>query len=122
MGIVWHGHYTSYFEDARRAFGARYGIDYSEIRQHALRAPIVHLGIDFMSPAFDNDLLEVTARLLKTDAAKLELQYEIVRPADHQVLARGESVQVFTDSTGKLLLRPPPLLTDCYKRWEASWK
>ena len=28
MGVVWHGHYAMYFEDAREAFGAKYGLEY----------------------------------------------------------------------------------------------
>ena len=28
MGVVWHGHYAVYFEDAREAFGAKYGLEY----------------------------------------------------------------------------------------------
>ena len=31
MQIVWHGAYPLYFEDAREAFGARYGLEYMTI-------------------------------------------------------------------------------------------
>src|SRR5438876_3054726 len=82
MRIVWHGHYLSYFEDARRAFGERYGLDYADIRRHNLHAPLVRVSVDFLAPATDNDLLEVSARLLKLDAAKLEFHYTVVRAAD----------------------------------------
>ena len=27
MNVVWHGAYPLYFEDAREAFGARYGLE-----------------------------------------------------------------------------------------------
>ncbi len=122
MRIVWHGHYLSYFEDARRAFGAQFGIDYADIRRAGLHAPLTHVSVDYLAPARDNDVLEVNARLLKSDAAKLEFQYLVHRAAGQQLLARGESVQAFTDLDGALLLRPPPLLLDCYRRWEGMWK
>ena len=122
LRIVWHGHYLSYFEDARRAFGRHYGIDYADIRQHQLHAPLVHVEVDFLAPAVDDDLLEVTASLLKSEVAKLEFIYTVVRPADQKRLARGSSVQVFTKSDGTLLLHPPPLLVECYGRWEGLWK
>ncbi|MCG3147548.1 MAG: hypothetical protein PCFJNLEI_00988 [Verrucomicrobiae bacterium] len=122
MRIAWHGHYLSYFEDARRAFGAQYGIDYADIRQAGLRAPIARITVDYLAPALDNDRLEVTARLLKAESVKLDFQYQVHRLADRQLLARGASVQAFTDAAGNLLLRPPPLLLDCYRRWEGLWK
>ena len=28
MNVVWHGSYALYFEDAREAFGAKYGLEY----------------------------------------------------------------------------------------------
>ena len=28
MHVVWHGNYAKYFEDAREAFGEKYGLDY----------------------------------------------------------------------------------------------
>ena len=43
MQVVWHGHYVSYLEDARVAFGREYGIGYDDIRRAGLAAPIVHL-------------------------------------------------------------------------------
>ncbi len=122
LRIVWHGHYVNYFEDARRAFGQRYGLDYADIRRHQLHAPLVHLSVDFLAPAVDNDVLEVTARLLKSDAAKLEFGYTVMRAADKQLLAHGETVQAFTSLDGKLILSPPPLLIECYRRWESLWK
>jgi len=51
MSIVWHGHYLTYFEDARRAFGRRYGLDYSVFLEHNIGAPMVSVWVDFLSPA-----------------------------------------------------------------------
>ena len=28
MGVVWHGHYAMYFEDAREEFGKKYHLEY----------------------------------------------------------------------------------------------
>ena len=41
MNIVWHGSYALYFEDAREAFGARYGLDYLNIFANGYYAPLV---------------------------------------------------------------------------------
>jgi acyl-CoA thioester hydrolase len=122
MRIVWHGHYLSYFEDARRAFGACYGIDYADIRRAGFHAPLVHVSVDYIAPALDNDVLEITARLLKSEVAKIEFQYLVHRKADRLLLARGESVQVLTNLDGTLVLRSPPLVVECYRRWEGLWK
>ena len=41
LGIVWHGRYPGYFEDARVALGSRYGIGYEDFIRHGV--PVPHL-------------------------------------------------------------------------------
>ena len=43
MNIVWHGSYPLYFEDAREAFGAKYGLGYMTIFSNGYFAPLVGL-------------------------------------------------------------------------------
>ena len=31
LGITWHGHYVTYFEDGREAFGTAFGLHYLDI-------------------------------------------------------------------------------------------
>ncbi len=118
LGIVWHGHYLSYFEDARTAFGRRYGLDYTDIVRAAVTAPVVHVSCDYMSPARYGEQLEVVARLLEQDSAKLEFHYEISRGADATLLAVGCSVQAFADLQGRLILVLPEFVRRFYKSWE----
>ena len=33
--MVWHGNYITYMEDAREAFGRKYGLEYMYIYDHA---------------------------------------------------------------------------------------
>jgi len=120
LGIVWHGHYLGYFEDARVAFGRQYGIDYPDLLQAGISAPIVHVSCDFLSPACYGEQLEVVARLFERDIAKLEFYYEISRPADTTVLAIGQTIQAFVDLQGCLILVLPEFMRRFYHRWENS--
>ena len=43
MNIVWHGSYALYFEDAREAFGQKYGLGYLDIFGNGYYAPLVDL-------------------------------------------------------------------------------
>jgi acyl-CoA thioester hydrolase len=122
MQVVWHGHYVNYFEDARRAFGRRYGLDYPVFFQQNVAAPVVRLEVDYLAPARLADELEVIARLLKTEAARLEFDYEIRRVGEERLLVCGRSVQVFTSPAGELLLAWPPFMIERLRSWEPLWK
>ena len=50
MNIVWHGSYVMYFEDAREAFGGKYGIAYLDIFGNGYYAPLVDLSFKYKSP------------------------------------------------------------------------
>lgn len=46
MNVVWHGSYPLYFEDAREAFGEKYGLEYmasllTAIMHHWLTFPFI---------------------------------------------------------------------------------
>ena len=119
LHIVWHGHYAGYFEEARRAFGRRYGIDYPVFLQHNIAVPVVNLWIDYKLPARLDDTLRMTARLYQSASAKIEFDYDVFR-GDIQ-LATGGTVQVFTTPDGEMLLAPPPFVQELYRQWENQW-
>lgn len=121
MQVVWHGHYVAYLEEARRALGRRYGVDYPTFFAHHTPAPVAQLRLDYLAPARLADTLTVTARLFKSEAAKLELEYEIRRQSDRSLLAFGTSLQVFTNLQGELLLTLPPFMVERYRAWETLW-
>ena len=43
MGLVWHGHYAKFFEDAREEFGKKFGLGYLDIYDSGFYAPLVDL-------------------------------------------------------------------------------
>jgi len=118
LGIVWHGHYLTYFEDARVAFGKEYRIGYMDIRDASLAAPIAYVSCDFLGPARFDDELEVLARLYQHDSAKIEFRYEVSLVSNGTLLAAGTTIQAFVDMEGKLLLTMPEFMRAFYRRWE----
>lgn len=120
LQIVWHGHYLTYFEDARAALGRQYGLSYAHILEAGVTAPVVHAACDYLGPARYDDDLEILIRLVRTPGAKLEFYYEVSRPEDDALLARGRTTQAFADLEGELVLTTPKFLRDFYHRWEGS--
>jgi acyl-CoA thioester hydrolase len=119
--VVWHGHYVAYIEEARRALGRRYGVDYTTFFAHNTPAPVAQLHVDYLAPARLVDTLVVTARLFKSEAAKLELEYEIRRQGNGTLLAFASTLQVFTNLQGELLLTMPAFMIERYRAWETLW-
>ena len=117
MNIVWHGSYVMYFEDAREAFGGKYGIAYLDIFGNGYYAPLVDLSFKYKSPITYDMKPEITITYKPVDAAKIVFDYEITNPENGEVLATGHSVQVFMDMNYQLVWVNP----DFYEEWKKKW-
>ena len=122
LHIVWHGHYVNYFEEGRRALGRRLGIDYTTFIEKRIAVPVIRLEVNFLAPAHLADSLIVVTRLLKSESARLDFDYEVRREAGNALLTTGSTSQVFTTPSGELILNWPPFMLERLKTWEALWK
>jgi acyl-CoA thioester hydrolase len=117
MGIMWHGRYLSWFEDGREALGHKYGISYLDFYHNQVAAPVKHFSIDYRSPLLHDHVYTIRTDLLWSDATRMDFCYQILDASCH-VMTRAESVQLFTDAQGELLLEYP----EFYKHMRQRWK
>ncbi|WP_299251387.1 acyl-CoA thioesterase [uncultured Cytophaga sp.] len=114
--IVWHGHYVRYFEDAREAFGLAYGIHYLDVHRAGYSTPIVKVHCDYKRSLKYGDTAVIEATYFDSDAAKLIFNFVIRNKSNNEIIATGETVQVFLDSNKELCLLIPPFFTDWKKK------
>ena len=114
MNIVWHGAYALYFEDARGAFGEKYGLGYLDIFGAGYYAPLVDLTFSYKQPLVYGKKARVDIVYKNTDAAKIIFEYEIRSLEDNSLIATGRSVQVFLDKQYQLVWTNPPF----YEEWK----
>ena len=120
--IAWHGHYASYFEDGRIAFGDRYGMRYQDFQANRTPAPIVQLHCDYKKPLIFGDYFTVETSLHWSDAARINFSY-IVKNGQKEVCATGYSVQLLTTIKGEMLLFLPDWLEEFRDYWRSgAWK
>ena len=117
MRIVWHGNYLKYFEDGRESFGVRYNLGYLDVYKHNVMIPIVKVSCDFKRPLTIGDTAVVETRYVPSEAAKIVFNYTIYRKSDMEVMATGNTIQVFLTPQGDLLLTSPEFYTGWKKKW-----
>ena len=116
MSIVWHGAYALYFEDAREAFGVKYGLGYLDIFGNGYYAPLVDLVFSYKQPLIYGRKARVDIFYKNSDAAKIIFEYEIRSLADNSVVATGRSVQVFLDKNYQLVWTNPEFYVEWKKK------
>lgn len=118
LGIVWHGHYVRYFEDGREAFGKEYGLKYLDFYRNDIVVPIVNIQCDYKRILRYGHMLRLVTTYHDNPAAKLLFSYEAYDAESDELVASGNSVQVFMSRDDlELMLYPPQFIID----WKAKW-
>ena len=105
-GVVWHGHYALYIEQAREALTSRYGFTAAKALAMGYKVPITRMEIRYRLPILADATVRVAARLRPPDVARLIMDYEI-RSEAGQLLASAETEQVILNAESELLFSLP---------------
>lgn len=116
MGIMWHGHYASYIEDARVTLGDKLGIGYQDFYNHGIVIPVRQFHVDYLASLVYPNTYEIKARLFYTESAKLNYDFTIL-DSNKQIMARGYSVQLMVDKDKNLLFEWPDFTQEFLTAW-----
>ena len=111
-GVVWHGHYMKYLENARWAVMDRIGFGLQAMMSSGFIWPVVGLEVKYIRAARYGERLRVQASIVEWDA-KLVLNYLMLDAKDGSRVGRAQTTQVAVErETGTLQLVSPACLTD----------
>lgn len=116
LGIVWHGHYLKFFEDGREAFGRQFELGYLDVYKHKFATPLVKINVDFKKTVKYGDHVKIITTFIPSAAAKIIFKYEIYRESDGELVATGESTQVFMNLDHELYIVVPEFYEDWKKK------
>jgi acyl-CoA thioester hydrolase len=120
MAVVWHGHYARLFEEASTELRRKCGLSYEAFWEAGVRAPVVQLHVDYHQPLLLDELFTVEARMVWSDAARLNIEYTITK-ADGVIAATGYTVQLFSlAADNQPCFTLPPMLEKAQNEWKAG--
>ena len=110
MGFVHHSVYPVWFEMARTELLRKSGIAYASIEQAGLYIVVVNLELRYHKPARYDELLDVTATLVRSAGVRIEHHYLVSR--DGEKLVTGATTLACINREGKPLPVPDQLYYD----------
>lgn len=117
MGIVWHGSYPLYLEEARETFGKKYELSYMQMFDRGFYTPLVEMSVKYKQPIRYEDTIRVVAKYKNTEAAKIVFDYEIYHAERNTLMATATTTQVFLNKDFELLWQNP----NFYNEWKQKW-
>jgi acyl-CoA thioester hydrolase len=119
LGIVWHGRYPSFLEEARDALGEKYGISYMDFYRHGVVVPVKKLHIDYHRPLRLKEQMTIEGILHWSEAARINFEATI-KGSDMRVATSGYTVQMMLDQNENICMIPPPFYEDFLEKWKAG--
>ena len=123
MGIVYHGNYALYLEDARTHFLEEAGYPYERMEEAGYMSPVVDLSIHYGSPLRYGDTAIVRTRVIENKAAKTVYAYEIFREGmdlDHDTpLATAKSSHCVVGATTFKPVSIKKVMPDLYELYNS---
>ncbi len=108
-GVVYHANYIKYMARARTEFLRKRGLS-QDLRERGYAFPVVRLEIDYLSPAFHDDLLEVETTVSEIGKTSITFSQQVMRLGDGRLLTDGKVTVVCSGMNGRLKRLPPDLL------------
>lgn len=106
MGIVWHGHYLEYMEQARTALLRSCGLDAGDLIGGRYHFFLIESRCRHSHPLFYADRVRVSA-WVRDLQHRICLAYEIHNLSRGQRAARAQTILATTDAEHTLLLTTP---------------
>lgn len=96
IGIVWHGNYLRYFEEARAELLDKVDYGYFQMKESGYAWPIVDTRVKFIKPLHLQQIVRVKARLVEYEC-QLKIEYEIFDVETGERTTKGYTKQVAVD-------------------------
>lgn len=116
-GVVFFGHFFSYFHDAYVAWLGSIGIDLATvIEERVWIAPLVHAEADYARPLRFGDAFLVEVERAELGASSMTVWFRICSPDEARTFATGKTVHAFIDPETRTKLPPPDGLASVLSR------
>ena len=110
MGLVHHGSYINYFEEALISWISNLGFSYSEMEKSWIILPVSKLNVSYLRPAYFDDELVVNVELAELPTSRLIFNYTIKNK--EEVIVTGTTVLAFLNKETKKPVRCPDYMLE----------
>ena len=119
LGVLWHGNYVAYMEEAREAFLAQYDLTKIQLGVGDYILPVTHVDIHYKGAFVYGDAMLIEVEYLPCKRSRVDIAYRFYRKSDRFLMTEAvTSHHFFNPKTREVAVNRP----DFYKEWQEQWK
>ena len=115
QGVVFNGHYLTWFDEASTAFFDHIGLPYPVLVSWCLDVQVVHAELDYLAPVRWRDQVRVVATCEAMGTTSFTLRFDVIRRGDggsDHVAVRGRNVYVVVSTEDWTKRELPPVFRE----------
>lgn len=106
MGYCYYGNYAQYFEVGRVEALRAFGMSYKKMEESGVMLPVSEFAVRYFAPAYYDDLLLITTKIVGLKGPRLFFEYEI-QNEDGKVISSATTTLVFVAKETMRPITPP---------------
>lgn len=107
MGYVYYGRYLEYFEESRTEMIRSFGFPYSKLEKNGIMLPVIHTAVDYKSPVFYDELMDIEVLLYEIPTVRLATYYKVYTDRKQKPHAEGKVDLCFMKENNRKPCRAP---------------
>lgn len=112
-GIVWHGNYIAWMEEARVQYLRSIGVDYAYLVSLGCELPVVEMSLRYHRSLRMGMTAVVKTRIAQMKGVRLIFDYQIQSPDGQELYMTGSVTLVGIDTEqGKIMRKLPPVFQE----------
>ncbi len=116
-GMVWHGTYLQWLEEARVEYLRTQGLDYSELAALGCILPVVNLSIQYHHPLYMGEEALLQTRMNQVSGVRIHFDYQMQSfDRETQYLTAEVTLVPMDAEQGKIMRRLPPSVKEVLSR------
>lgn len=116
-GVVWHGQYVRWLEEARIEYLNSIGVSFAQLVELGCDLPVIELSVRYHKALKLGNTALVRTRLSEIDGVKIHWDYRIELETDQQLCFSGKVTLVTVDrQRGKIMRQIPPNIKKIFLR------
>ena len=114
QGVVFNGHYLTWFDEASTAFFDHIGLPYPVLVSWCLDVQVVHAELDYLAPVRWRDQVRVAATCEAIGTTSFTLRFDVIRRGDDtdHVAVRGRNIYVVVSTEDWTKRELPPIFRE----------
>ena len=110
-GVVYYANYLKYFERARTEYLLAHGISVAELQHQGICFLVTHAEVFYRSAAHYGETLHVDTVASASRKTAVTFSHTIREATSQRLIVEGSATLVTVDAKGKVIKRPPQLLS-----------